>query len=134
MAVAAFHCTSDNACDGSEPLLALPPFHLPQPRFLLHSAASGDYVFRNIAVAAARGDDSAVVVAAAVVAVAVVWDELLLHHLADSTVAFSTAVAVVHHTQTNGRPIVPSDDEDGAGMASSSAVDHTPKNSRKSTK
>lgn len=130
--MAAFRCTSDNACDGSEPLLALPPFLLPQHRLLLHSAASGDYVFRNIAVAAARGDDSAVVAAAAVVAVAVVWDELLLHHLADSTVAFSTAVAV-HHTQTNGRPLVPSDDEDGAGMASSSAVDHTPKNSRKST-
>lgn len=133
MAVAAFRCTSDNACDGSEPLLALPPFLLPQPRFLLHSAASGDYVFRNIAVVAARGDDSAVVAAAAVVAVAVVWDERLLH-LAGSTVAFSTAVAVVHHTQTNGRPLVPSDDADGAGMASSSAVDHTPKNSRKSTK
>lgn len=131
MAVAAFHCTSDNACDGSEPILAPLPFL--HPRLLLHLAASGDYVLRNIAVAAARGDDSVAVVAAVVV-VAVVWDELLLHHLADSSVASSTAVAAVHHTQTNGRPIVPCDDAaDGAGMASSSAVDHTPKNSRKST-
>lgn len=121
---AAFRCTSDGGGDvgDSTPILLL-------HRLPLHWAASGGAdAPRNIAV----GDDSVAAVGGDVLVVVraeEAWDGLPRPpHLADNTAASSKAVAVVHRTRrTNGRPIEPPRDVDGAAMmASNSAVVRTP--------